>query len=336
MRGIFPSIGLTALFATLLGCGSSPVIRLRNASFDPTRELYEEINADFTRSWKDSTGQDVLILQSHGGSGKQARAVIDGLQADMVSLALSYDIDQIARKAKLLPEAWAGQAPGRSVPFTSTIVFLVRAGNPKGIHGWADLERPGVAVVTPNPLTSGGARWNWLAAWGSALVEGRDSAAAALRCRNIWRNVPVQDAGARAATTTFAMRGIGDVLITWENEAQLAAREIDDEHFEVVHPAVSIRAEPPVAVVDSVCARRGTCAIAKAWLANLWTPRSQESAARNGFRPTDSVILARNAARFPALRLFTVDSLFGGWSKAQKAHFGDSGLFARLVLENRP
>ncbi len=333
MRGIIPSIGLTALLA---GCGASPEIRLRNASFDPTRELYEEINADFARSWKDSTGQDVLILQSHGGSGKQARAVIDGLQADMVSLALSYDIDQISRKAKLLPESWSDNAPGHSVPFSSTIVFLVRSGNPKGIHDWADLARPGVSVVTPNPLTSGGARWNWLAAWGSALLEGLDSAQAAQRCRDIWRNVPVQDAGARAATTTFAMRGIGDVLITWENEALLAAREIDEEHFEVIHPKVSVRAEPPVAVVDAVCARRGTCTVARAWLANLWTVRSQESAARNGFRPTDSIVLARESARFPALRQFTVDSVFGGWTKVQKEHFGEAGLFQRLVLEDHP
>lgn len=302
-----------------------------NASFDPTRELYEGINTRFAAQWKTQTGQDVTLLQSHGGSGKQARAVIDGLEADVVSLALAYDIDQIGRKGKLLDTSWADRAPGKSVPFSSTIIFLVREGNPLGIRDWADLARPGVQVVTPNPLTSGGARWNWLAAWGSARLEGLDSAAAAKRCQAIWANVPVQDAGARAATTTFALRGIGDVLITWENEAILARREIDDQHFEVVYPAISIRAEPPVAVVDSVCARRGTCEVARAWLSFLWTPEAQAIAAVNHFRPTDSASFAQHGSAFPALRQFTVDSMFGGWKRVQKEHFGDGGIFPALT-----
>lgn len=302
-----------------------------NASFDPTRELYEGINARFASQWKVRTGQDVTILQSHGGSGKQARAVIDGLEADVVSLALAYDIDQIGRKGKLLDTSWADRAPGKSVPFSSTIIFLVREGNPLGIRDWADLARPGVQVVTPNPLTSGGARWNWLAAWGAARLEGLDSAATAKRCQAIWANVPVQDAGARAATTTFALRGIGDVLITWENEAILARREIDDQHFEVVYPSISIRAEPPVAVVDSVCARRGTCEVARSWLSFLWTPEAQAIAAANHFRPTDSASFARHRASFPTLRQFTVDSMFGGWKRVQKQHFGEGGIFPSLT-----
>lgn len=317
--------------AVLGGCKSSNEIRLMNASFDPTRELYEGINSRFASQWKSSTGQDVTILQSHGGSGKQARAVIDGLEADVVSLALAYDVDQIGRKGNLLDSDWADRAPGKSIPFASTIIFLVREGNPLGIHDWADLARPGVQVVTPNPLTSGGARWNWLAAWGSARLEGLDSTATARRCQAIWANVPVQDAGARAATTTFALRGIGDVLITWENEAILARREIDDQHFEVVYPAISIRAEPPVAVVDSVCARRGTCDVARAWLSFLWTPEAQAIAAANHFRPTDSAVFAQHGSAFPALKLFTVDSMFGGWKRVQKEHFGDGGIFPHLT-----
>lgn len=330
---------LTAVFlpalvlGSLTGCQKSPRVRILNASFDPTRELYESINEPFAKHWQDSTGGEVKVLQSHGGSGKQARAVIDGLEADVVSLALSYDIDQIATKGKLLDPAWAKRAPGGSVPFTSTIVFLVRQGNPKRIHDWADLAKPGIQVVTPNPQTSGGARWNWLAAWGAARLEGLDSAAAAVRCQKIWRNVPVQDAGARAATTTFALREMGDVLITWENEAFLASEEMPERKFEVIHPTISVRAEPPVAVVDSVCARRGTCEVARAWLANLWSTPAQEIAAKNHFRPTDSAVAARSRGQFPSIRLFTVDSLFGGWKKAQKTHFGDSGLFKRLVME---
>ncbi|HOX51792.1 MAG TPA: sulfate ABC transporter substrate-binding protein [Fibrobacteria bacterium] len=332
-NGVLPGLGLAML---LVGCQERPVVRILNASFDPTRELYESINEPFARHWKDSTGQEVQVLQSHGGSGKQARAVIDGLEADVVSLALSYDIDQIARKGRLLDSDWARLAPGKSIPFASTIVFLVRDGNPKGIHGWQDLARPGVEVVTPNPQTSGGARWNWLAAWGAARLEGLDSAKAAERCKRIWKNVRVQDAGARAATTTFALREMGDVLITWENEAYLASEEMPERKFLIVHPEISIRAEPPVAVVDSVCARRGTCAVARAWLANLWSRQAQEAAAANHFRPTDTAVASRTADRFPDIRLFTVDSMFGGWKQAQKEHFGDSGLFRRLVSEGGP
>ncbi|MBK9579212.1 MAG: sulfate ABC transporter substrate-binding protein [Fibrobacteres bacterium] len=336
MRVLIQAIAVLLLataLGSMSGCQKGATVRILNASFDPTRELYESINEPFAKHWQDSTGVEVKVLQSHGGSGKQARAVIDGLEADVVSLALSYDIDQIANKGKLLDPAWAQRAPGGSVPFASTIVFLVRQGNPKGIHDWADLAKPGIQVVTPNPQTSGGARWNWLAAWGAARLEGLDSAAAALRCQKIWRNVPVQDAGARAATTTFALREMGDVLITWENEAYLASEEMPERKFEVVHPAISVRAEPPVAVVDSVCQRRGTCEVARAWLANLWSVRAQEIAAKNHFRPTDSAVAARSMGQFPSIRLFTVDSMFGGWKKAQKTHFGDSGLFKRLVME---
>lgn len=316
------------------GCGvrEGREVRILNASFDPTRDLYQEIDRTFADKYKDSTGISLRFLQSHGGSGKQARAVIDGLEADVVSLALSYDIDQIASKAKIVDSLWSKRHPDGSVPYTSTIVFLVRHGNPHGIRDWADLAKPGLQVVTPNPKTSGGARWNWLAAWGAARLQGLDSAGAASRCAKIWRNVPVQDAGARAATTTFALRGIGDVLITWENEALLVEREMSESGFEIVRPAVSIVAETPVAVVDSVCRRHGTCAVAEAWVSYLWTPAAQEIAARNHFRPSDTAVLARHRDQFPSMRLFRIDSLFGGWKKVQKAHFGDAGIFDRLVL----
>ncbi|MCB9497016.1 MAG: sulfate ABC transporter substrate-binding protein [Fibrobacteria bacterium] len=332
MRGFWKLLGI----GLLAGCRSNEVVHLLNASFDPTRTLYEAINEDFARTWLDSTGQHVEIAQSHGGSGKQARAVLDGLQADLVSLALPDDIDQISRRGNLIDPLWSTRAPDGSVPFHSAIVFVVRRGNPFGIGDWADLARPGLQVVTPNPKTSGGARWNWLAAWGASRLEGLDSLATARRCQAIWKNVPVQDASSRAATTTFALRGIGDVLVTWENEALLVARELPEDGFEIVRPAISIRADPPVAVVDSICARRNTCEAARAWLAHLWRPSSQEAAAREGFRPSDTTVLRSHSRDMPDMRLFAAESVFGSWETIQREQFGDSGIFVNLVLGGRP
>ncbi len=300
-------------------------------SYDPTRELYEEYNKAFAGYWKGKTGQDVTIRQSHGGSGKQARSVIDGLGADVVTLALAYDIDQIADKAGLLPPNWQSRLPDNSSPYTSTIVLLVRKGNPKGIKDWGDLIRPGVSVITPNPKTSGGARWNYLAAWAWALRQpGGNEATAKDFVARLYKNVPVLDAGARGSTTTFVERGIGDVLIAWENEALLAIKELGPGKFEIVVPSVSILAEPPVAVVDKVAGKHGTKDVAQAYLQYLYTDAGQEIVAKNFYRPRSQAVAARYASQFPKVNLVTVNDVFGGWKKAQEIHFADGGLFAQI------
>lgn len=325
-------IGLAALSSAAPAFAQKPVTLL-NVSYDPTRELYQDVNAGFARYWKTKTGQDVTIRQSHGGSGSQARAVIDGLDADVVTLALAGDIDRISEKGGLIPADWQSRLPHNSAPYTSTIVFLVRKGNPKHVRDWGDLTRPDVSVVTPNPKTSGGARWNYLAAWGYALKRpgGSQESARAFVSR-LYHNVPVLDAGARGATTTFVERGIGDVLIAWENEALLAVKELGGGQVEVVVPSVSILAEPPVAVVDKVATRHGTLAVAQAYLQYLYTDEGQDIAARHYYRPRSATIAARYASQFPKLTLFTVDALFGGWKVAQATHFADGGVFDQIYL----
>jgi sulfate/thiosulfate transport system substrate-binding protein len=314
--------------STLLGAGP---VKLLNVSYDPTRELYQDINAAFAKHWKAKTGVDVEINQSHDGSGKQARAVIDGLQADVVTLGLAYDIDVISEKAGLLPKNWQTRLPNNSAPYTSTIVFLVRKGNPKHIKDWDDLAKPGVAVITPNPKSSGGARWSYLAAWGYALKHNNnDENKAREFVTKLYKNVPVLDSGARGSTTTFAQRGIGDVLLSWENEAYLALNELGKDKVEVITPSISILAEPPVSVVDQVAARHGTTEVAKAYLQFLYTPEGQEIAAKNYYRPRLASVAAKYAERFPKLNLFTIDELFGGWQKAQHKHFDDGGVFDRI------
>ncbi len=302
-------------------------ITLLNVSYDPTRELYADVNKGFAALWKAQTGDTVSIRQSHGGSGKQARAVIDGLEADVVTLALAYDVDELAHQAKLLAPDWQSRLPHHSAPYTSTIVFLVRRGNPKAIKDWDDLIKPGVAVITPNPKTSGGARWNYLAAWGFALKKYGSPAQAQAFVVKLLANVPVLDSGARGATTTFVERGIGDVLLAWENEAQLAQKELGPDKFDIVAPSVSILAEPPVAVVDKVMDKHGTRAVAQAYLAYLYSAEGQALAGRHHYRPTDPAAAARVAAQFPKIKLFTVDEVFGGWAQAQKTHFADGGTF---------
>jgi sulfate/thiosulfate-binding protein len=305
-------------------------ITLLNVSYDPTRELYQDFNAAFSKYWKAKGGDDVRIKQSHGGSGKQARSVIDGLDADVVTLALAYDIDEIAEKGYIAKD-WQKRLPHNSSPYTSTIVFLVRKGNPKGIKDWNDLTKPGVAVITPNPKTSGGARWNYLGAWGYALKQpGGSEAGAREFVGKIFKNVPVLDSGARGATTTFVERGIGDVLLAWENEAILAIKELGPDKFEVVAPSVSILAEPPVTVVDKVADKRGTRKAAEAYLQYLYTDEGQEIAAKNYYRPISEKVAKKYAAQFPKVKLFTIDEVFGGWSKAQKAHFADGGSFDQI------
>ena len=324
------ALTLVALGYSALAHSAEPV-KLLNVSYDPTRELYQDINASFVKLWKARTGQDVQISQSHGGSGKQARSVIDGLQADVVTLGLAYDVDVISEKAGLLPSNWQTRLPHNSAPFTSTIVFLVRKGNPKHIRDWDDLVKPNVAVITPNPKSSGGARWAYLAAWGSALLRNHnDENKAREFVTRLYRNVPVLDSGARGATTTFAQRGIGDVLLSWENEAFLALKELGADKVEIVTPTTSILAEPPVSVVDKIAARHGTTAVAKAYLEFLFSEDGQEIGARNYYRPRSEKIAARYAGRFPKLQLFTIDQLFGGWRKAQKTHFDDGGVFDKI------
>jgi sulfate/thiosulfate transport system substrate-binding protein len=311
-------------------------VTLLNVSYDPTRELYEDFNHQFATYWKGKTGQEVTVRQSHGGSGKQARAVIDGLEADVVTLALAYDIDQISEKGGLLPANWQSRLPNNSSPYTSTIVLLVRKGNPKKIHDWGDLAKPGVSVVTPNPKTSGGARWNYLAAWGWALRQpGGNEATAKDFITRLYRNVPVLDAGARGATTTFVERGIGDVLIAWENEALLAIKELGPGKFEVVAPSLSILAEPPVAVVDKVAGKHGSRAVAQAYLEYLYTETGQEIAARHFYRPRLAKVAEKYAAQFPKVTLFTIDEVFGGWKKANATHFADGALFDQIYQPGR-
>ncbi|MFD2233902.1 sulfate ABC transporter substrate-binding protein [Phaeospirillum tilakii] len=320
-----------ALALAIPGAHAADSRALLNVSYDPTRELYQDVNAAFVKQWKARTGEDLRINQSHGGSGKQARAVIDGLEADVVTLALAYDIDAIAQRGQIEPN-WQTRLAANSAPYTSTIVFLVRKGNPKHIKDWDDLVRPGVQVITPNPKTSGGARWNYLAAWGYELNRsGNDPAKAEAFLTQLFHNVPVLDTGARGATTTFTQRGIGDVLIAWENEAILALAEVPGQ-FEIVAPPLSILAEPPVAVVDKVVDRHGTRALAESYLAFLYSPEGQEIIARNHYRPRDPDVARRHQAEFPPVRLFTIDDVFGGWTKAQATHFADGALFDRIIV----
>jgi sulfate/thiosulfate-binding protein len=331
LTGSLLSFALVAHAAIAAAQGAPKPVTLLNVSYDPTRELYEDFNQQFATFWKGKTGQDVKVRQSHGGSGKQARSVIDGLDADVVTLALAYDIDQIAEKGGLLPANWQSRLPNNSSPYTSTIVLLVRKGNPKGIKDWGDLAKPGVSVVTPNPKTSGGARWNYLAAWAWALRQpGGNEATAKAFISKLYKNVPVLDAGARGSTTTFVERGIGDVLIAWENEALLAIKELGQGKFEIVVPSVSILAEPPVAVVDKVAGRHGTKDLAQAYLEYLYTDAGQEIAARHFYRPRLASVAAKYAAQFPKINLVTIDEVFGGWKKAQAVHFADGALFDQI------
>ncbi|MDB5370576.1 MAG: sulfate transporter subunit [Roseomonas sp.] len=318
------------------GARAQGAAQLLNVSYDPTRELYRDFNASFVEQWKARTGQTIRANASHGGSGRQARAVIDGLQADVVTLALAYDIDAIAGRG-LIATDWQSRLPHNSAPYTSTIVFLVRKGNPKGLRDWGDLARPGVGVITPNPKTSGGARWNYLAGWAWALRQpGGDEPAAQAYLAQVFRNVPVLDTGARGSTTSFVQRGQGDVLLAWENEAHLAFAEFGADKFDIIYPSLSILAEPPVAVVDRNVDRRGTRALAEAYLQALYTPEGQALAAKHFYRPRDPAALAAAGNRFPRLELVTIDdSVFGGWQKTQARHFDDGGLFDRIYQPGR-
>ncbi len=326
---------LFSLLALTFAVGvSAKTVELLNVSYDPTRELYADYNKAFAAYWKAKTGDDVIVKQSHGGSGKQARSVIDGLRADVVTLALAADVDALYQNAKLLPADWQKRLPNNSAPYTSTIVFLVRKGNPRHIKDWNDLVKPGVSVITPNPKTSGGARWNYLAAWGYALrqPDGNEEQAKAFVAA-LFKNVPVLDSGARGATTTFVQRGIGDVEISWENEAFFAIKEFGADKFEIVVPSVSILAEPTIAVVDKVAKRKGTEEVAKAYLEYLYSDAGQEIAARNFYRPRNAAIAAKYPDNFAQLELFTIDEVFGGWTKAQKTHFGDGGVFDQIYAK---
>jgi sulfate/thiosulfate transport system substrate-binding protein len=353
---VLRNLATAFVFSVLLavaGCGGNggasagKDIQLLNVSYDPTRELYKEVNDKFAAKWQATTGQGVSVRMSHSGSGSQARAVIDGLDADVVTLALAWDIDNIQLNGHRLPANWQSRLPDNSSPYTSTIVFLVRKGNPKQIHDWPDLLKEGVDVITPNPKTSGGARWNYLAAWGFALERAlggdlgklvdapqaeidKAQAEAEIFVRDVYRHVPVQDTGARAATNTFAQRGIGDVLLAWENEALLSIAQLGSDKLEIVTPSVSILAEPPVALVDAVVDRRGTRGVAEAYLEFLYSPEGQDIIARNYFRPRDQTVAAKYADRFPKLRMFTIDDAFGGWREAQIRHFNDGGVYDRI------
>ena len=320
----------TVLLASLLISGNAVADRtLLNVSYDPTRELYQEFNASFIKQWQAKTNEKVAVRQSHGGSGKQARSVIDGLEADVVTLALGNDINAIAEKAKLLPEDWQKRFARNSTPYTSTIIFLVRKGNPKGIKDWNDLARPGVAVITPNPKTSGGAQWNYLAAWEFGKRNFGEARAKEF-VADIYKNVPVLDSGARGSTTTFVERGVGDILISWENEAFLAIKEYGPGKFEIVVPSLSILAEPPVAIVDKVVDKKGTRDLAEAYLQYLYSEEGQEIAAKNFYRPTNAKIAAKYASQFQAITLFKIDEAFGGWKNAHRTHFADGGTFDQI------
>lgn len=320
------------VLAALLPLGvNAAEVTLLNVSYDPTREFYQDFNAAFVKYWKATTGDDVIIRESHGGSGKQARAVIDGLEADVVTLALAYDIDELHDRGKLVPKDWQSRLPNNSAPYTSTIVFLVRKGNPKGIRDWDDLVKPGIEVITPNPKTSGGARWNYLAAWAYALQQyDNDEVKAQEFVKRLYRNVPVLDTGARGATTTFVERAIGDVLLAWENEALLAMKQLGPDRFEIVVPSLSILAEPPVTIVDSVVDKRGTRGVATAYLEYLYSDEGQNIAGKHYYRPVNPQIAASYTSQFPTLKLFTIDKVFGGWQKAQKIHFADGGIFDQI------
>lgn len=322
---------LTAALLLLPIAGFAETIQLLNVSYDPTRELYQDFNQAFAKEYKAKTGQDVEIQQSHGGSGKQARSVIDGLAADVVTLALAADIDALHNNGNLIPADWQKRLPNNSSPYTSTINFLVRKGNPKAIKDWDDLIKPGVAVITPNPKTSGGARWNFLAAWGYALKKyGNDQEKAKDFVAKLYKNVPVLDSGARGATTTFVQRGLGDVLIAWESDAFLSVKELGRDKFEIVYPSVSILAEPPVSIVDKVVDQKGTRKVATAYLEYLYSPEGQEIAAKNFYRPRSSEVAEKYGKQFPKIELFTIDDVFGGWTKAQKTYFDDGGVFDKI------
>lgn len=312
---------------------SSPAFADReilNVSYDPTRELYKEFNEVFIKHWKEETGETISIKQSHGGAGKQARAIIDGLEGDVATLALAYDIDAVSEKTGIIPPDWQSRLPNNAAPYTSTIVLLVRAGNPKGIKDWDDLVKPGVEVITPNPKTSGGARWNYLAAWAFAKNKYGSDAKAQEFVTRLYRNVPVMDSGARGSTTTFVQRGIGDVFLSWENEAFLAINELGKDKFEIIVPSVSILAEPPVTVLDKNADKHGTRDIAEAYLEFLYTPQGQELAGKHYYRPTDSEVAKKYADKFPKVNLVTIDEEFGGWQKVQKKHFNDGGIFDQI------
>jgi sulfate transport system substrate-binding protein len=322
---------LAAVVGGLPRAQAAGSVTLLNASYDPTRELFVDYNAAFAKYWKAKTGQDVKVNQSHGGSGKQARSVIDGLPADVVTLALAGDVDQLAARGKLVPLNWESRLPNASAPYTSTIVFLVRKGNPKGIRDWGDLVKPGISVITPNPRTSGGARWNYLAAWAWATHQpGGSEATAKAYMSKLFKNVPVLDTGARGATTTFVQRGIGDVLLAWENEALLAIKELGPDKMQIIVPSISILAEPSVTVVDKVVLRRGTREIATAYLQYLYSKEGQEIIARNYYRPRDPVVAAKYAKQYPQLNLVTIKD-FGGWANATKTHFSDTGTFVEVT-----
>ncbi len=322
---------ITVGLGTLAGARAAGPSTILNVSFDPTRELYNDYNAAFAKYWKAKSGQSVTVQQSNGGSGKQARAVIDGLQADVVTLALAYDIDAIAKTAKLLPDNWQSRLPDNSTPYTSTIVFLVHKGNPKKIHDWNDLVKPGTSVIMPNPKTSGGARWNFLAAWAYALKRpGGNDASARDFVSRLYKNVPVLDSGARGATTTFVERGIGDVLVGWESDALLAVRDLGPDKFQIVVPSMSILAEPPVAVVDKVVDAKGTRAVAEAYVRYLYSPQGQDIIARHFFRPRLPAVAKKYASTFANVKLVTVDQVFGGWQKAQATFFADGAVFDQI------
>jgi sulfate/thiosulfate-binding protein len=334
-RALIASLALaTAVVSTLAPVTAhAKDISLLNVSYDPTREFYQDYNKAFATYWKAKTGDDVTVKTSHGGSGKQARSVIDGLEADVVTLALAYDIDEIHAKAGLLPTNWQTRLKHNSSPYTSTIVFLVRKGNPKGIKDWGDLTKPGLQVITPNPKTSGGARWNYLAAWGYEFKKTGSEAKAKEFVGKLYGNVPVLDSGARGATTTFVERGIGDVLLAWENEALLALKELGPDKFDIVAPSVSILAEPPVTVVDKVVDKRGTRAVAQAYVEYLYSPVGQDLAGQNYYRPIDPAAAAKYAKLFPKVALFNIDEVFGGWAKAQKTHFAEGGVFDQIYTK---
>ena len=322
---------VSALFTSAVHAAD---VTLLNVSYDPTRELYQDYNAAFSKYWQTKTGDTVTVKQSHGGSGKQARSIIDGLEADVATLALAADIDALAKNGNLVPDNWQTRLKSNSTPYTSTIVLLVRKGNPKNIKEWSDLIKPGVAVITANPKTSGGARWAYLAAYGDALKHnGNDQAKAKEFIGKLYANVPVLDSGARGSTVTFAERGIGDVLLSWENEAGLVFKEFGADKFEVVVPKQSILAEPPVTVVDKFADKHGTRKVAEAYLQYLYSPEGQEIAARNFYRPTDAKVAAKYAKQFPKISLFTIDDVFGGWTKAQKEHFADGGVFDQIYVK---
>jgi sulfate/thiosulfate transport system substrate-binding protein len=335
IRGALVILALVAGASGLALAEPPAPATILNVSYDPTRELYDDYNAVFAKYWKTKTGQSVTVQQSNGGSGKQARAVIDGLQADVVTLALAYDIDAISEKAKLLPANWQTRLPYKSTPYTSTIVFLVRQGNPKHIRDWDDLVKPGVTVITPNPKTSGGARWNFLAAWAyAASLRGGSSASARAFVSKLYKNVPVLDSGARGSTTTFVERGIGDVLIAWENDALLAVNKLGPGRFTIVRPSLSILAEPPVALVDGVVAKKETRRVAQAYLEYLYSPQGQEIIARHYFRPRLASVAKRYASLFPSMKLVDIDR-FGGWTKAQAEYFADGGIFDQIYQPNQ-